>query len=324
MKALLLEREEFTDDVLARLKQVVEIDFLADTDQSGLYQRLQQHQYDVIFARLGLMLDERAFRYQTSLKYVVSPTTGLNHIDVNAAEKLGIKVVSLKGESAFLSGVKSTAEHTWGLLLSLIRNMHAAFTDVRGGHWQRKPFLADELNTKTLGIIGFGRLGRIVADYGNVFGMTVLVNDVEPAQYQGVTHVRPVPLSELLKSSDVVVLLISWTPENERFMDGGKFATMKQGAYFINTSRGENVDEAALLGALKSGKLAGAALDVLHNDSSWNVDAPAGNPLLSYSKLHDNLLITPHMGGYGRTSIASTRKFVVDKFISLTNSRENK
>ncbi|MCB0844165.1 MAG: hydroxyacid dehydrogenase, partial [Bacteroidetes bacterium] len=103
--------------------------------------------------------------------------------------------------------------------------------------------------------------------------------------------------------------------ENFRFFNAEKFARMKSDAVLINTARGEVVDEEAFLYALKTRKIAGAAIDVLNGDSVWEEDIPAGNPLVEYARKHNNLLITPHMGGYGRTSIENTRTFIVKKFI---------
>jgi D-3-phosphoglycerate dehydrogenase len=115
----------------------------------------------------------------------------------------------------------------------------------------------------------------------------------------------------------VVVLLISWSEANTDFMDAEKFGQMKEGAYFINTARGELVNEEALLHALQSKKVKGAAVDVLWDDSSWSTHAQGSSALLKYQREYSNLLITPHMGGYGKDSIAKTRNFVTNKFISL-------
>lgn len=320
MKVLHLEYDHYPKDALIRLEERVELERFACTDQQQLLSKLAQQSYEVIFTRLGLMLDEGTMRIQPSLKYIVTATTGLNHIDMEAATRRRIFVISLKGESEFLTHVKSTAEHTWGLLLSLIRKLPAAMEHVKAGGWNRQPFLSDELDGKTLGIIGYGRLGKILANYGVAFGMRVLVHDRQPESYAGHTHVQSVDLSTLLANADVVCLLISWSEENNAFMNAACFSEMKTGAYFINTARGELVDEKALLNALESGKLKGAALDVLHGDSAWPGRAVDTSGLLTYAQRNNNLLITPHMGGYGKDSIAKTRTFVTNKFLSLINN----
>jgi D-3-phosphoglycerate dehydrogenase len=324
MKALLLERDEFPAESIRKLKEFVDVEFFDCADQAALYEKLERQQYGVIFTRLGIMLDKKAIAFQHSLKYIVSPTTGLNHIDLEGARTGNIEVISLQGEYDFLSGIKSTAEHTWALLLSVIRNLPAAIDHVRDGNWERKPFLADELSGKTLGIIGFGRLGKIVARYAMAFGMNVIVNDVRSDTCRNFDGVTPVPLDELLPKSDVVLLLISWSESNENFMDEVKFNMMKPNAFFVNTARGELVDESAMLKSLQAGRLKGAAVDVLRGDSGWNGKVEASLGVLEYVKDHSNLLVTPHMGGYGRTSIANTRAFIADKFISLISALNHK
>lgn len=317
MKILHLEYDQYPPEATRLLAEQHVVEAFTCATQDELYQKLAADQYAVIFTRLGLMLDQRCMDLQPGLRYIVTSTTGLNHIDTTAAQSKNILVISLKGEAEFLANVKSTAEHTWGLLLSLIRQLPAAFTSVAQGNWDRAPFLSDELDEKKIGIIGYGRLGKIVARYAKAFGMTVLVHDHTPAHYQGDAVVTPCSLDALLTQADVVVLLISWNEVNNNFMDSEKFSRMKPGSYFINTARGELVDEAALLHALESGTINGAAVDVLWNDSAWSARTGGSEALLNYQRTHSNLFITPHMGGYGKDSIAKTRTFVTNKFLSL-------
>ncbi|MBX2916342.1 MAG: hypothetical protein KF856_13810 [Cyclobacteriaceae bacterium] len=314
MKILHLEYDLYPPEAIKKLETIATIERFLCAGQEELYAKLSKDRYEVIFTRLGLMLDEKAIALQPDLQYIVTSTTGLNHIDETAASNKGITVVSLKGETEFLANVKSTAEHTWGLLLSLIRNLPGAITHVKTGGWDRQPFMANELDGKTLGIIGYGRLGKVVARYGAAFGMRVLVHDHNPENYEG-HAIEAVTLKNLLNKSDVVVLLISWSRENENFMDAEKFSAMKPGAYFINTARGELVDEKALVDALMQERLKGAAVDVLWNDSSWPGKVNDSTLLLEYFKNHNNVLITPHMGGYGKDSIAKTRTFVTEKLL---------
>jgi D-3-phosphoglycerate dehydrogenase / 2-oxoglutarate reductase len=317
MNILHLEYEQYPTEAIQVLTELYQVESFQCSDQEELYKKLAAKKYDVIFTRLGLMIDQKAIDLQPQLKYVVTSTTGLNHIDTKAAAAKNIQVISLKGEAEFLAHIKSTAEHTWGLLLALIRHLPAAVQSVSEGNWNRSIFLSDELDEKKIGIIGYGRLGKIVAQYAKAFGMEVLVHDHTPEHYNGHTHIVPCTLEELLETSDVVVLLISWSEANTDFMDAEKFGQMKEGAYFINTARGELVNEEALLHALQSKKVKGAAVDVLWDDSSWAAHAQGSSALRNYQREHTNLLITPHMGGYGKDSIAKTRKFVTNKFISL-------
>lgn len=322
MRILHLEAERYPEASLRQLSTQHDVEIRTCRDQQELYSLLTGHQYEAIFTRLGLMVDQRAMALQSNLRYIVTPTTGHNHIDLEAAAGAGVEIVSLKGETEFLGSIKSTAEHTWGLLLSLIRHIPAAHDHVVNGGWEREPFLSDELDGKTLGIIGYGRLGKIVARYGLVFSMRVMIHDRNHKIGGDTESIEAVGIEKLLADADYVVLMISWSKANENFMDRDKFAGMKEGAYFVNTARGELVSEDALLEALRSGRLRGAALDVLNDDSSWSGKSRGSADLLAYAKESSNLLITPHMGGYGEASIRRTRSFITQKFMDIASPRD--
>ena len=164
----------------------------------------------------------------------------------------------------------------------------------------------------TLGVVGLGRLGRHLAEYANFFGMRVVAAD--PFIMEQSDNIQLVELDCLLRQSDVISLHANYSLENHHFWAKEQFNKMKQGSFFINTARGELVDEAALLAALESGKLAGAALDVLDNEYSddfWE------KPLLKYASQHDNLILTPHIGGCTADSMHKTEEFIAHKVFSL-------
>lgn len=319
MKILHLEANRYPQESLDKLSQVAELTCLEVSGQEELIAHLEQYSYDAIFTRLGIYLDQSCLDSQSQLRYIVTATTGLNHIDVEYCKTRGIELLSLKGEDKFLARIKSTAEHTWLLLLSIIRNFPASYLSVKEGNWQREPFLAEELSEKTLGIIGFGRLGKIIAQYANAFGMEVLANDIDPNKIPEDGFVKEVGLDALLSSSDIVILMVSYSPENVDLLAKREFALLKKAAYFVNTSRGEMVDEDALIEALENGTIKAAALDVMKDDSSWSSQVPSDNKLLTYSQQNTNLILTPHMGGYGKQSIERTREFVTDKLLAQLN-----
>jgi len=319
MRILHLEFDQYPIEAQKKLLESFEVVALQVEDQLGLKTYLKRDgAFDAVFTRLGLFLDKEIIDLMPKLKIIATSTTGLNHIDCDYAKANSIVILSLKGEFEFLSNVKSTAEHTWLLLLSLLRHHIPSVKDVKeNGNWNRLAFLSEEINGKTIGIIGFGRLGKIVAQYAQAFSANVLVNDIGGIDTGSYSFVQSVSLEELLTSSDIVILMISFSEDNLNFFDKSKFALMKENSYFINTSRGELVEEEALLNCLVSGKLKGAALDVLHGDSAWESKYKGNPALLSYAKNNSNLLITPHMGGFGRTSIGMTRDFIVEKFLSV-------
>ena len=321
MKILHLETGQYPVEALTAMAEVADIKSFDCVEQNELYTELKKNSYEIIVTRLGIRIDRTCMDLQSRLLFIVSATTGLNHIDIEVARKKNIKIISLQGESEFLSSIKSTAEHTWALLMAMVRNLRSSSSELLKGKWVRTPFICDELNGKKLGIIGYGRLGQIVAGYGVAFGMDVLVNDTQKIATIKSDRIFIVELNKLLAESDYVMLMISWSKNNERFMNQDRFDLMKHGSYFVNTSRGELIDENALLQALKSGKLKGAALDVLQDDSSWDGDIQGSFPLINYFTTQSNLIITPHIGGYGKESIARTRMFVTNKLIKELNKK---
>jgi D-3-phosphoglycerate dehydrogenase / 2-oxoglutarate reductase len=315
MRILNLEPDCYPEDLLDRLREVGTVALPPLPDQDALLHHLAEHSYDALFVRLGCSIGREVFTLQPELRFVVTPTTGLNHIDLAEAERRGVSIVSLAGETEFLDTIRSTAEHTWALLLALVRRLPVLVRQVRDGSWERRGQMAGELDGQTLGIVGYGRLGRMIGRYGSAFGMRVLAHDRDPHACDGHAEVTAVALDQLLAESDVVTLHITGSAENHGFLDASRIGRIKPGAVLINTARGEVVEESALLAALRSGHLAGAALDVLAGDSSWDGAVPFEHPLVAYARSHDNLLITPHTGGYGSRSIRRTRAFVTDRFL---------
>ena len=279
---------------------------------------LELQDYNIIILSIGSFFDSKCFQLQKKLNFLVSPTTGLNHIDLISAKKNNVKIISLKGDYDFLSNIKSTAEHTWALLLSLIKKVNLASNLTKSGLWDRDRVLPnDELDNKNLGIIGFGRLAKIISRYAEAFNMKVLAYDIDDEKFGLDYLMYKKSLNSVLRNSNYLLLMISYTESNINFMNSDKFSKMKNQSYFINTSRGEMVNEHDLLENLRSGKLKGAALDVLHNDSNWSQNIEGSHNLIKYANNHNNLIITPHIGGYGIDSIRNTRIYIIKKLIKF-------
>ena len=227
------------------------------------------------------------------LKIIATASTGTDHIDMDYVSRRGITILSLRDETSFLSGITSTSEMTWTLLLAVVRKLPWSFEAAKRGEWARDRFRGRQLSGKTLGILGYGRLGRITAEYGRAFRMRVLAHDlrdVVPAE-----GVELVDFGTLLKESDVLSIHIHLTEENRRLFTDDVFNRMKPGAVLINTSRGATIDDTALIRALESGRLLGrAGIDVIHGE--WNENL-AAHPLIRYAAAHENLVISPHTGG---------------------------
>ena len=247
---------------------------------------------------------------------IASNTTGHPHIDVDYARSKGITVVTLKGDTAFLDTITPTAEHTMGLLLALTRNIVPANRSFLNGKWDRRPFPGQAmLSRMSMGVIGLGRLGGKTALYAQAFGMDVTYYD--PFKDEAPKGIRRVDdLLELVSGVDVVSLHVPHEPETEGLMSRQIFEAFKPGAVFINTARGELVDFQALLDGLESGHIGGAALDVFEDEfrPGFEETLPE-HPLWRYAQTHDNLLVTPHIGGSTLDAWRETERRTIDRVL---------
>lgn len=260
--------------------------------------------------KLALHIDKAFINRFPKLKIIATNTTALTHIDESYAAGHGIKIVSLKGATDFLNNVHATAEFTWALILSLTRKIPWGFESLKNGKWQRDEHAGRELNDKVLGILGFGRLGRQVAKYGRAFGMKVIACDPFVASSEmKKNHVSKVSQTDLLKQADIISTHVVLNKQTQNLIGDKQFGLMKKTAVFVNTSRGELIDEQALLTALTKGKISGAATDVLKNELSVKNNL-LKNPLVKYARVHDNLLLAPHLGGATFESWVKTEVFL--------------
>ena len=313
LNILVAESSEFSQKARDLLRQIGQV-IMADLDRDDLIRAAVKA--DVLWVRLRHRIDSEIMECTPRLKIIVSPTTGLNHIDLEEAERRGIRILSLQGERDFLKEVRATAEHTLALMLSIMRHIPGAIAHVAEGGWNRELFKGCELYEKTVGIVGYGRLGQIVAKYLKAFDARVIVTDpsLEPdALEAGIAHL---PLHDLLPRSDIVTLHANLTVKTNGFFGKKEINAMKDGAWFINTARGELLDEAALLDALRSGRLAGAALDVLANEESAGMSS---HPIVQYARDHDNLIITPHIGGCTSESMEKTEVLMCARLLHAVN-----
>lgn len=254
--------------------------------------------------------DAERFAALPNLKYVGVAATGYNIIDLEAARKHGVTVTNIPAYST-----PAVAQMTFALLLELTQHVGHHHHMARWGHWTEAPDFCFwdrpliELDGLTLGIVGYGQIGRRVAQIARAFGMKVLAFTAHPDKYRDETEVSFVPLEDLLRQSDVVSLHCPLTDQTERMIDAERLAFMKPTAYLINTGRGALVDEAALSDALKQKQIAGAGLDVLSQEPP-----PINHSLLTAP----NCYVTPHIAWATRTSrqrqhdtlVANIRAFV--------------
>ncbi|MGV3663724.1 MAG: NAD(P)-dependent oxidoreductase [Prosthecobacter sp.] len=277
---------------------------------------LRPQEVGVVVVRLGQFIDAAFLDRFPNLRFVVSPTTGLNHIDLDACGTRGIEIISLKGETAFLDSITGTSELALGLMLALLRRIPAAHqhSTVDLG-WDRDLFCARMLSRMTVGIIGLGRLGRQMAKMCHGLGMNVLACDPHLGNADFViAEAKRVSLLELAAQSDVVSLHADYRKENDGMIDGRFLAACRPGTLLVNTARGELCDETALAGALDTGHLGGLATDVLRDEQSGAVLAE--HPLVQRARRGMNVIITPHIGGCCADAMRETEEFAARKLLS--------
>jgi D-3-phosphoglycerate dehydrogenase len=309
MRLLIAEAADFSGEALRRLREVLDVD-TGDLSREELLHGVRLA--DILWVRLRTRIDREVMDAAPHLKIIVTNTTGLDHVDLGEAARQGIQVISLRGETAFLSTVTATAELTLALLLALVRRVPAAVAHARDGGWDRYPFKGVDLAGKTAGVVGFGRLGRIVGRLLAAFGMRVLATGKDSDTCPTEPGVTWRPLQDLLPEADVVTLHVDLNPSTRRMFGEREFRMMKRGAWFVNTARGELVDEPSLLAALESGHLAGSALDVVADSyrAAWS------SPLQVYAATHDNLIVTPHIGGFTVESLEKTEIFLAERLLA--------
>lgn len=257
--------------------------------------------YDALVIRSGTTVTKKIIAAADKLKIVGRAGVGLDNVDVEAASKKGIIVMNAPAGNTI-----STAEHAFSLMLSLSRNIPQADRSVKDGKWDRKKFMGVELYGKTLGVIGLGRIGAEFAKRALSFGMRVIAYDPFLSEEKARSlNVEPAKLDMLLREADFITIHTPLTEETRHLLDEKAFKKMKNGIRVINAARGGIIDETALAKYLKSGKVAGAALDVFETESEPPVDSPVYNM--------ENVITTPHLG-------ASTEEAQINVAIDIAKS----
>jgi len=319
LKVLIAESENFSEEAVEVLRTASSVCLYMGDERQGLINVIGD--YDIVFTRLRYMFDAELFDAAKKIKFLVSPTTGLDHIHREEAQRRGVEILSLQGQIELLRNVTATAEHTWALLLALTRRLPEAIKHVSSGGWDRNALRGTELREKTIGIVGLGRLGSMVARYAVAFGMKVKYFDpFDPmVEFRGLE--RCSTLAELVSTSDIITLHLPLNDETKHLFNGELFKKFKRGSVLINTSRGAIVDTDSLIDSLEDGSLSAAALDVI--DGELNGGDVLPERVRNYLACHDNLLITPHIGGATLESMTKTEVFMAEMVLQKIQEREN-
>jgi D-3-phosphoglycerate dehydrogenase / 2-oxoglutarate reductase len=280
-----LVTEKLAERGLTLLGRDFEVDVRLDLAAAGLVEEIAP--YDAIVVRSQTRVDASVIEAGANLKVIGRAGIGVDNVDVESATRRGVLVVN-----APQSNILSAAEHTIALLLALARNVPRADAALRSGSWDRERFQGVELHGKTLGVVGLGRVGTMVAQRALSFGMRLLAYDPyvsrERARQLGI-ELMP-DLGALLVQADFVTVHLPRTSETEALIGERELSLMKEGSRLVNTARGGIVDEDALVEALRSGRLAGAAVDV------FSQEPVTDHPLFGL----DNVVVTPHLGASTR------------------------
>jgi D-3-phosphoglycerate dehydrogenase len=273
--------EKLADPGVELLKEEFEVDVLIGLSPEELLEQIGD--YDGLIIRSATKVTAEVIERAERLKAVGRAGIGVDNIDIEAATKRGVLVAN-----APESNTIAAAEHTLGLMLAAARRIPAADSSLREGEWKRSAFKGVEVSEKTLGLVGLGHVGAIVARGATGMGMRVLAYDpyVSEDRMRSMNVERTESLDEVFESSDFISLHVPRTPQTAGMVDAGALEKMKPSAYLINVARGGIVDETALYNALKEGAIAGAALDVFAEEPTTD------SPLFSLP----NVVVTPHLG----------------------------
>jgi D-3-phosphoglycerate dehydrogenase len=239
---------------------------------------------DALLVRSAVQVTPEVLAKAPKLRVIGRAGVGVDNVDLDAATAAGVLVMNTPGGNAV-----SVAEHTLALMLAMARHIPVANVSTRSGKWEKKKFMGNELRGKVLGIVGLGSIGREVVKRARAFDMRIVAHDpYVTSKIAQDLNVELLDLAGLYAASDYITLHVAATPETQGMLSAPAFAQMKSGVRIINCARGELVDEAALAEAMKSGKVAGASLDVFSAEPP-----PAGFPLFAV----DGVVATPHIAG---------------------------
>jgi D-3-phosphoglycerate dehydrogenase / 2-oxoglutarate reductase len=280
--ARVLVKEKIGEPGVAKLRDAgLDVDLGIDWEDGALAERIGE--YDGILIRSATKLTADLIERADSLKVIGRAGVGVDNVDVPAATKRGIVVAN-----APQSNVVTAAEHTMALLLALARNIPQADASLHAGKWERSKFSGIELYDKTLGIVGFGRIGQLVAERARGFGMKVVGYDpyVGAERYRDLGVERAESSDDLYGRADFITIHLPNTPDTEGWLNADAFSKMRDGVRILNVARGPLVVDDDLKAALDSGKVGGAALDVFRSEPITE------HPLFAYP----NVIVTPHLG----------------------------
>lgn len=310
MNILCMTPVKHLDGVYEHLCSMGKVVYEPSIDKKELRSLLTQEPIDCIFTnpnKQGFILDEEALG-GSKVRVLNTCSTGTNHIDLNYCKENGVDVWSLTNDYDLINDLPSTSELAVGLLLSLTRTIPKAMKSVQHFEWDYTKFVGRQIAGLKVGCLGWGRLGKIFCKQMTGFGADLYVCD----PYQKVEGYRQVSLEAMIGEVDALALHVHVTDETRKMFDRELISKMKRGSYLVNTSRGELVDECAILDAIKSEQLAGYGTDVLASEFGNLSDSPLVEAMGDY-----NIVVTPHIGGMTIEGQTKAYFYAINKFKRL-------
>ena len=297
------------------LEQCGEVTYASDISRNDAREKLLQYGYEVIYTnpnKMTFRIDSDLLE-STFIKIICTASTGLNHIDMDYCKENGINVISLTKDYEVIEKITSTAEMAFTLMVSLIRNLPKAIDAVKQYDWNYENYIGRQLDHLTIGIIGYGRLGKHFARFCHPFFNNVIICD----PYKEIdSSYASSSLDCLLKNSDVVALHVHLNEETYHMINEETINIMREGSYLVNTSRGDVVDEKAVINAIKRGKLKGYATDVISNELSDRLEE---SYLIQAMKEDVNIIISPHIAGMTKEAQEIAYCRVAKRLLRLIN-----
>ncbi len=290
--------------------------FINHEDFSSSIEQIEQKisDYQGIVIRSRFKIDRQFLDAASNLKFIARVGAGLESIDIEYAQSKGIALISAPEGNR-----NAVAEHALAMLLSLFNKINKADREVRSGHWNREDNRGHELDGKVVGLIGYGNMGKAFAKKLRGFDVEVICHDI--LEGVGNSDAKQVSLAEIFERSDVLSLHIPWTPETDKMVNHEFIHSFKKPFWLINTSRGKNVVTQDLVNGLASGKILGAALDVLEYEklSFENLFIDGQMPAALQELLQlDNVVLSPHIAGWTHESHERLANVIAEKIIGLT------
>jgi D-3-phosphoglycerate dehydrogenase / 2-oxoglutarate reductase len=310
----------FLPEICEQLEKRFNVTYAFRAKKNDLLDLLDKTDMWIVDPGANYKIDSKLLSVAKKLEIIVSPSTGSDHIDLVYCKNNKIYFDCLKGKEDIISNIHASAEFSFALLLAMVRHMIPSTYASESGHWREieDKFRGIELAESSIGLIGYGRIGKKMARYAQAFGAKVYVYDPYVEVSTTSEIVQKSKLEQLLEISDIVCLHVHLDETTLNMFDENEFSKMKKGSYFLNTSRGGIANEDALLKSLDSGHLKGAAVDVISGEQS---DDFYNHKVISYARDHSNLIVSPHIAGLTYHSQGKAAQFAVDVIVNFLESK---